>query len=46
MIRISLLCIQSKDRSLEHVRDSWISMYVLTLSIIFQNLHSVPCMFY
>jgi hypothetical protein len=46
MMRTSLLCIQCKDRSLEHVRDSWISRYVLTLSIIFQNLHLVPCMCY
>jgi hypothetical protein len=46
MMRTSLLCIQCKDRSLEHVRDSWISRYVLTLSIVFQNLCLVPCMFY
>jgi hypothetical protein len=32
----SLICIQFKDRSLEQVRDSWISRYVLTLSIVFQ----------
>jgi hypothetical protein len=38
LMRTSLLCIQCKDRSLEHVRDSWISRYVLTLSIVFQNL--------
>jgi hypothetical protein len=31
LMRTSLLCIQCKDRSLEHVRDSWISRYVLTL---------------
>jgi hypothetical protein len=46
IMRTSLLCIQCKDRSLEHVRDSWISRYVLTLSIIFQNLHLVAYMFY
>jgi hypothetical protein len=39
-------CIQCKDRSLEHVHDSWISKYVLTLSIVFENLHLVPCIFY
>jgi hypothetical protein len=43
---ISLLCIQCKDRSLELMHDSWISRYVLTLSIVFHNLHLVPCMFY
>jgi hypothetical protein len=31
MMRTSLLSIQCKDRSLEHVCDSWISRYVLTL---------------
>jgi hypothetical protein len=46
VMRTSLLCIQRKDRSLEHVRDSWISRYILTLSIVFQNLHLVPCMCY
>jgi hypothetical protein len=46
VMRTSLLCIQCKDQSLEHVRDSWISRYVLTLSFDFQNLHLVPCMFY
>jgi ribonuclease HI len=35
VMRTSLLCIQCKDRSLEHVRDSWISRYVLTFSIVF-----------
>jgi hypothetical protein len=45
-MRISLLFIQCKDRSLEHVRDNWISMYVLTMSIVFQNLHLVPRKFY
>jgi hypothetical protein len=35
-----------QGRSLEYVRDSWISRYVLTLSIVFQNLLLVPCMFY
>jgi hypothetical protein len=43
-MRTSLICIQYKDRSLEHVHDSWISRYVLTLSIVFQNLLLVPCM--
>jgi hypothetical protein len=37
MMRTSLLCIQCKDRLLEHVRDSWISRYVLTLSIVFRT---------
>jgi hypothetical protein len=46
VMRISLLCIQCKNRSLEHVRDSWISKYVLTFSIVFQNLLLVPCMCY
>jgi hypothetical protein len=46
VMRISLLCIQCKAQSLEHVRDSWIFRYVLTLLIIFQNLRLVPCMFY
>jgi hypothetical protein len=46
MMRTSLLCIQCKDRSLEHVHDSWIFRYVLTMSIIFQNLCLVPCMCY
>jgi hypothetical protein len=45
-MRTSLLCIQRKDRSLEHVRDSWISRYVLTLSIVFQNLRLVLCIRY
>jgi hypothetical protein len=35
LMRTCLLCIQCKDRSLKHVRDSWISRYVLTLSIVF-----------
>jgi hypothetical protein len=46
MMRTSLLCIQCKDQSLEHMRGSWISRYVLTLSIVFQNLRLVPCMCY
>jgi hypothetical protein len=46
MMRTFLLCIQCKDRLLEYVRDSWISRYVLTLSIIFQNLRLVPCLYY
>jgi hypothetical protein len=46
MMRTSLICIQCNDWSLEHMRDSWISRYVLTLSIIFQNLRLVPCIFY
>jgi hypothetical protein len=37
-MRTSLLCIQCKDRSLEHVRNSWISRYVLTLSNCFSEL--------
>jgi hypothetical protein len=46
LMKTSFLCIQCKDRSLEHVHDSWISRYVLTLSIVFQNLHLVPCICY
>jgi hypothetical protein len=38
LMRTCLLCIQCKDRLLEHVRDSWISKYILTLSIIFSEL--------
>jgi hypothetical protein len=38
MMRTCLLCIQCKDRSLEHVHDSWISRYVLTLSIVLLEL--------